>query len=219
LQRQVYGFASAIRTNLVAKDGLPAYLMECYMKDVKFHVEGLAPLLMHNDRFSNPLDPLTQAHKELTAKKKKTDADQREIMKSEWIGSLYHDEDIGIYMPGQNLYATLFTAAKMRKLGLVFKRAALYPDEKIPLQYNGSSDLEVLFKNQAFRDVRAVKVSTSRIMRCRPKFIEWSLDFSLPLDDNVLNVKELLAIANDAGKMVGLCDYRPRFGKFTIEVA
>lgn len=63
-------------------------------------IAGVAPLLMHSDRYSNPLDPLTKKHKQLTAKRKKTDEDQEAILASEWMGSLYLDEKSEVYMPG-----------------------------------------------------------------------------------------------------------------------
>ena len=45
------------------------------MKSIKVKLSGSSALLMHSDRFANPLDPLTKAHKELTGKRKKTDDD------------------------------------------------------------------------------------------------------------------------------------------------
>ena len=72
------------------------------MKQLKVKITGVSPLLMHSDRFANPLDKATKAHKELTAKRKKTDADHEAIAKSEWLGSLYWRDDIGPFIPGQN---------------------------------------------------------------------------------------------------------------------
>lgn len=187
------------------------------MQTIKLKATGLSPLLMHSDRFANPLDPLTRAHKELTAKRKKTDADHQDIAKSEWLGSLYHDHGVGVFIPGQNIDATLIGAAKLRKLGTHIKRAAICVDDMIKLQYDGPKDPQKLFADGRFIDVRGVKVGTAKIMRCRPKFNNWSIEFSVMLDEELMNPAELIQIAHDAGRMIGLCDYRPRFGKFTVE--
>ena len=188
------------------------------MKIIKFRATGKSPLLMHSDRFANPLDPMTKAHKALTSKRKKTDADHEDIGKSEWMGALYYDQDIGIYIPGQNIDAALIEAAKLSKLGRQIKRAAMVGEDCVVLQYSGPKDPERLFEDRRFVDVRGVKVSTAKLMRFRPRFPEWQLDFTVNLDDEMMNEEELIRIADHAGKFIGLCDYRPRFGKFDVEV-
>jgi hypothetical protein len=187
------------------------------MQNISFVATGISPLLMHSDRFANPLDPATKAHKELTGKRKKTDADHEDIAKSEWFGSLYHDPDIGIYIPGQNIDAALVEAAKLRKLGKHIKRAAMVLEDRVKLRYEGARDPEKLFNDPQFVDVRGVKVAMAKLMRCRPRFNKWSIEFSVILDEELMNPDELRGIVADAGRMVGLCDYRPRFGKFTVE--
>jgi hypothetical protein len=36
-------------------------------------------------------------------------------------------------------------------------------------------------------------------------------------DDNVIEEEEILKVAEDAGLLVGLGDWRPRFGRFMVE--
>jgi hypothetical protein len=187
------------------------------MRQLKVKIKGLSPLLMHSDRFANPLDPATKAHKELTGKRKKTDSDHEAIARSEWMGSLYHDAKLGPYIPGQNLDATLQEAAKLQKLGKKFKQAVMVLENEIPLQYKGPRDPDALFE-AGFLDVRGVKVAMAKLMRCRPKFNEWSAEFTIAYNEDVLNVEEVKKALADAGSLVGVCDYRPRFGKFSAEV-
>lgn len=188
------------------------------MKHLQVKITGISPLLMHSDRFANPLDPATKAHKELTGKRKKTDADHEAIAKSEWMGSLYHDPAVGPYIPGQNLDATLQEAAKLQKLGKKFKQAVMVIEDQVPLIYTGPRDPEALFA-AGFLDVRGVKVAMAKLMRCRPKFNQWAAQFTVAFNEDVLNTEEVLKAINDAGSLIGVCDYRPRFGKFTAEVA
>ena len=187
------------------------------MRQMKVKIKGLSPLLMHSDRFANPLDKATKAHKELTGKRKKTDADHEAIAKSEWMGSLYYDEKLGPYIPGQNLDATLQEAAKLQKLGKKFKQAVMVVENEVPLQYKGPRTPDALF-DAGFVDVRGVKVAMAKLMRCRPKFNEWAAEFTVAFNEDVLNAEEVKKAIADAGALIGVCDYRPRFGKFEAEV-
>lgn len=187
------------------------------MKQIQVRITGIAPILMHSDRLANPLDPMTKAHKELTGKRKKTDVDHEMIAKSEWLASLYYSEKTGVYIPGQNIDATLQEAAKLQKLGKKFKSAVTVLEDEVPLIYECPRKPDELF-NAGFLDVRGVKVMTAKLMRCRPKFNQWAAQFTIVFNDDVLNQEEVLKALADGGSLVGLCDYRPRFGKFTAEV-
>lgn len=186
------------------------------MEPIKVTIQGLAPLLMHSDRFANPLDPMTKAHKALTGKRKKTDDDHEAIAKSEWRGSLYYDDEIGVFVPGQNIDATLIGGAKLQKLGTAFKRGVMVLEDKLPLEYEGPKNPDKLINDERFVDVRGVRVGTAKLMRCRPIFNKWKLSFTVMFNPDVVNREDVLKAIEDAGIMVGLCDYRPRFGKFEI---
>lgn len=187
------------------------------MRQLKVSIKGLSPLLMNSDRFANPLDPATKAHKELTGKRKKTDADHEAIARSEWMGSIYFKDGIGPFIPGQNFDASLQEAAKMQKLGKKFKQAVMVIEDEVPLQYSGPRDRDGLFE-AGFIDVRGVKVSMAKLMRCRPKFNQWGAQFTVAFNEDVLNVEEVRKAIHDAGALIGICDYRPRFGKFEAVV-
>lgn len=187
------------------------------MDSIKVNIKSLGPMLMHSCALANPLDPLTKAHKALTSKRKKTDEDHSAIAKSEWLASFYYDEKVGPYLPGVNVESCIFEAAKLRKLGRVAKRAIFVQEDRIKLEYDGPRDLEKMFADGRFVDARAVKVSMARLIRYRPKFDEWSATFNVTFNSEQLNREELLDVINDAGSLVGLGDFRPRFGKFSIE--
>ena len=55
-------------------------------------------------------------------------------------------------------------------------------------------------------------------MRCRPIFREWVTDAKGMLDPNILDFEELVQIADTAGNLIGLGDWRPRYGRFEAAV-
>lgn len=186
--------------------------------DFRLTLTATAPLLMHNSRLANPIDPATKALKAATSKRVKTDEDHEEIAHLEFLGSLYTDSEFGPYVPGQNIERCLVDGAKLSKNGVRVTRGVFIKTDVNPLAYNGPRNAEELWADENFRHLASVKVGTSRMMRCRPVFREWRTEADGVLDTAVLNVAELAAITDAAGAMIGLGDWRPRFGRFTATV-
>jgi hypothetical protein len=176
---------------------------------------GTRPLLMHADTLADPLHPRTKAHKQLTAKRKKTDEDQELIAKSEWLASLYFDEKDGPIMPSFCIEACITTGAKATRMGKVAKQAMMVREMHVPIEYKGPRDPEKMWEAGMY-DARSVKVTTSKIMRYRPIFKEWSLFFTVDFDPEKVNKSEILDFMAEAGRQ-GLCDYRPKFGRFEVQ--
>lgn len=71
-------------------------------------------------------------------------------------------------------------------------------------------------------DVRPVVIPSTkgRILAYRPIFDDWALDFVADLDTDMIGEKFLRDIVDDAGKRIGLGDFRPDrkgpFGKFKV---
>ena len=183
---------------------------------LKIRITGTRPLLMHSDKFADPLNPLTKAHKELTGKRKKSDEDHESIAKSEWLGGLYID-DKGPYVPGVNIEAAMIGGGKLSKLGTQLKRSVEVMDEKCYLEYEGPKTAEALWK-AGFYDARSVKVQTARLMRYRPMFRVWSCVVEIAFDAETINGDQVLKCLEDGGLYCGIGDYRPKFGRFTVEV-
>ena len=193
------------------------------MKQTRFRLTGVSPLIMHSDRGANPLDPDVKAHKELTSKRKKTDEDHEAIMLSEWRLGMYYDPKIGPYLPSYNVRASLVGGGKFNKLGANIKRATLMLDTEIPVEYDGPRDINDLIELDVYRDIRSVVVGQARLMRTRPVFPEWQVSFDLMWDENQLEEQQLLHAFENAGKLIGIGDYRPEkggpFGRFSVHVA
>lgn len=183
---------------------------------IKFRltIRGTAPLLMHNSRLSDPLNPTSKAIKKITSKRTKTDEDHENIARLEHAGSLYLDPDVGPYIPGQNVERCLVDAARISKQGVKVQRGVFIETDVNPLGYTGPRDVDGLWKDENFRHVASVKVGQSRTMRCRPMFTSWAVEADGILDPAVIDLTDLSAIALTAGQMIGLGDWRPRYGRF-----
>lgn len=181
-------------------------------------IEGTSPLLVHSSRLSDPLDPATKALKKVSSKRTKTDEDHAEVSHAEFLGGLYLDPDVGPYIPGENITATLYEGAKLNKLGTKVKRGMLIETDVNPLAYTGPRDAEELWRDGSFTHRASVKVGTARVIRTRPIFRDWRVQCEGVLDDSQLDLDQLTQIAENAGAFIGLGDWRPRFGRFIAKV-
>lgn len=188
------------------------------MIDFSITIDGTAGLLMHSSRLSNPLDPATKAIKKYTGKRTKTDEDHEMIARLEHAGSLYIDTDIGPYVPGENIARALVDGAKLTKQGIKVTRGVFIATDINPLSYDGPRTIDSLWSDARFRHMASVKIGTSRTMRCRPLFQSWRVQAEGILDPTVLELDDLTTIATNAGQMIGLGDWRPRYGRFTATV-
>lgn len=187
------------------------------MLSMTFEITGAGPMLMHNSRLANPLDVYTKRLKAVTKKRQKTDEDHEEVALIEAEGSLYYNKQFGVHIPGENIEACLLAAAKFRKMGTTFKRGAQVLDEACPLEYPGPKDPAKLVRDPEFVLGKLVKVGTTRVLRTRPIFREWSTRFAIAFAPDQFNADEIRAIVKDAGELVGLGDWRPRYGRFSVK--
>ena len=189
------------------------------METISFEITGNVPLLMHADTLSNPLHPATKEHKKLTSVRKKTDEIHEAMAVSEWRAGMYYNDEIGVHIPGENVEACLREAAKIRRLGTSFKRAVMVSEISCKLRFPDEGktldQLEKKFLDYSF--TKSVVVSRARIMRVRPMFKEWAIECSVSFFPDVVDREQILQSAQEAGLMVGLCDWRPRFGRFDIK--
>lgn len=181
-----------------------------------YKLTGTRDLIMHNGRLADPLDPHTKALAEVTAIRGKTEADHREVARRELIGGLYIDDD-GPYIPGQNIETLIRDGAKFRKLGKAMTQGVMLEEFDVPLDYVGPRTAEEIAKDPDMTLRESVKVGTSRVMRTRPRFSRWSLTFNVEYDEDRVDVADIDRALIDAGKYIGLGDWRPRYGRFEME--
>jgi hypothetical protein len=183
-------------------------------KTLKFKIDGIAPLIMHNQQLCDPCNPITRLMKAITAKgKKKTDADQEELARLEFMGGLYVGDDGAPIVPGEMIEAVIRDGARKSRQGKD-SLSGIISDGNWPLIYDGPKTADELWEDARFRDARGVVIGKSRIIRMRPKFTVWALKFEVSYLEDVVNAKDVTSWLEEAGRIVGMGDFRPRFGRF-----
>ena len=185
---------------------------------INFRITGTAPLLMQAETLANPLHELTKAHKAVSGKRKKSEDDYLWLMESEWSASMYHDAELGPFIPALNIEGCIAEAGKIHRLGKTIKQAVRVVDDKHKLEYDGPRQKEKLWNSNKFSDVRGVNVSGKKIMRCRPIFLNWATEFEIEFMEDVIDRADLIRVVTEAGRRIGIGTYRPRFGRFDVEV-
>lgn len=190
------------------------------MKTLKVHIRGIAPLLMNSNAGADPTHPLVKEMKLLSAKgsKKRTETDDIRILDIKWLLGLYYTKTDGIYVPSINIEGTLRNAAKKTRQGQDTNYGLLVTPDRIPLEFpDKGKPVEEIFEDHKYRDVRAGKLKhTITIMLCRPKFDTWELKFNIEYDESVFNEAQIKGFLHTSGNQIGLCDFRPKYGRFEI---
>jgi hypothetical protein len=184
---------------------------------VKVEIEGDGGIVLHNGQTANPLNPYAKAIKQISSKRKKVDADHEQMAELEWEAGLYLDDDKRVNLPGYVIEACIVNGAKRTKDGQTAK-TCLFVDGDADFFVEGSQvKLDDIKSNPKYQLAVPVKVQTSRVMRTRPMFKNWSASFTLHLMKDVANTNTVKGWVENAGSLVGLCDWRPRYGRFRVK--
>lgn len=188
---------------------------------IKFRIKGVMPCIMHNGQTSDPLNSYAKDMKKLTSKKTKKDDDHLKLAKLEWYAALYVDEQNRPCWPGENIEAMLIASAKKNRMGPSAK-SGLFVNGNSIIIHDGPRTADGLWKFKSFEKNPYVSrvpvvVNKSRVMRTRPIFQDWSLEFTVHYMPDIINREDLIDFVKRAGKMIGLSDWRPKYGRFIVE--
>ena len=188
------------------------------MKTLKITWKGISPLIMHSCKCVNPLHPISKEIRKLNDKprgQKLTEEELERLSDLEWEAGAYWQDGIGLYIPGENVEATIRNGAKVNKKGKDIEKYVNVTDLYIPFNYGENLSKKELIKRLEYRDTRPMVVSRSRILRTRPRFDQWNITFNLIYDESKIDLDTIV----NAMTYAGLCDSRPKYGKFcaTIE--
>lgn len=189
---------------------------------LRIHLQGVSPLLCHNGQTADPRNTYAKAMKAISSKRKKTDADFDELARLEWLAGLYRFGD-ELVIPDYVLESTMIAGAKKSKRGPQAKCGLFFTDHAV-LEFDGKPDaiddatLADMFVSGEFTHTVGVRVGQAKVMRTRPIFRNWSCVITAQYDPDVLNQRDVEELAVDAGRLVGLGDWRPKHGRFTATV-
>lgn len=185
---------------------------------IKVTIQGISPLLMN--RFTEAAEVQVSGGTAVTFRGDKgTPRDQAAAKR-------YADEDGKLFIPGPNVFACLIAAGTFHKAGkskLTTMKTSLIPagigvDELVcSLVDEGGEPLK-----EWEVDSRSVVIPATggRIMCHRPRVDKWSAVFTLEVDTSLFSPSLVRAVVDDAGKKIGLGDYRPArkgpFGRFVV---
>ena len=184
------------------------------MKTLRITWKGLTPLIMHSCKCVNPLHPISIEMKKYTSKRKKTEEDLVAISNLEWEAGAYWEDGIGLYIPAENIEATIQNGAKAIKKGKDIEKYCDVKDLYNKLDYYENLPKEELIARPEYRDVRVMTVQRAKILRTRPRFDKWKVTFDMMYDDSKIDIHTIKQSIEYAGAYVGLCDSRPKYGKF-----
>lgn len=188
------------------------------MKQMKFHLHGVTPLIMQSDTLVDPLNPITRDIKKITSKQKKTDDDHARIAELEFIGGLYWNKDIGPFIPAANLERMLRDGGALSRLGTKVKQGMQVLEDRSPLLYEGPRDVAGMTKDGRYIHRVSVVIKKARTIRVRPWFPDWALDFTLIYDEKLFDPQQVRDMVETCGKYIGLGTWRPRHGRFDVKV-
>lgn len=188
------------------------------MKSLSCTWKGTTPLLMHSCKCVNPLHPISVELSKYTSKKNKTLEDLEKISDLQWEAGAYWDDTIGLYIPSECVEATLKNGGVSKKKGKDIQKYVTVADLMIPFNYYADLTKEELIADYKYRDTRPVNIMRSKVMQTRPRFDRWEITFTLMYDESKIDLDVIVDAMEYAGVYVGLCDYRPKYGKFVATI-
>ena len=187
---------------------------------IAFIVQGTESTLMSNGRMVDKLNPYTKALKTMTSKMKRSDEEELDMRKLQFLGSLYMRDDVETenektpYWPRDNVKTLVWKASKTQKCGPKVLQGLIAHDAI--LEYDGPKDAEGLWADTRFRHVKRAVRERKSVMVCRPQFREWKTVLALEYDPQKINRDDLVSFVEHAGRYIGLSTWQMRYGMFQI---
>ena len=189
------------------------------IESMKVKLIGLVPTIMHNGRLSDPDDPITIELSPLLHDRKKTNETLEKIAELKFIGSLYMNDDGEYIWPGCNVESMLGKGSWKggTKLSKAESRAVFFCDDFVLTKFDGPKDPEERMKDPRCRDRRSVVIDKKRVMTVRPIFKNWVAEGIVNYNTSFIVKKDVQALFVYCGEIIGLSDFRPKFGRFDVK--
>jgi hypothetical protein len=190
--------------------------------------------MLKNNQTVDPLNPYAKAVKRISTKRGKTDDDYAQMGRIEWEGSLYFDTDEtnppkleaipckcrGKLIIPKRMFVAMIANAASKTKGIVSKKecpSVAWVEQDAILETKADpSDLNAMYDSGKFCSREAVVVNNKRVMRVRPIFFKWALEFTVTFCPDLLNRSDLDRLMEVASQRCGLGERRPMLGRFDI---
>jgi len=191
----------------------------------RFTLEGIGGLLFC---------PMPPPPEKAGSKKAQQKVDLQELEFSQWRERIYFDSSIGVFIPGENIHECLKEGAKYWGKRIPGEGQKTYTDlissavivENMPLGNGGpmlSGDPSLIpFGKWCNATPSKGKKSGAKVYKIRAMLPEWYGAAILHVLDSRITRDVLETVFTYSGTFRGLCDWRPKFGRFrlvSIEVA
>jgi hypothetical protein len=186
---------------------------------INIEFTGTSPLMLNNPRSTNPLDPIVKKMKEITDKRRRSDADIENLLHMKWLASLYYDEKMGHFIPTSMIWRTIHQAAQISREGKTVERGLAIVEMHTPIIYDGPQDPDKMYADGRFVDIRDAVPAGKRVTAARVIFPEWKVATVMDYNPDQINLDSLKRLADTAGVSVGIGTYRRMFGRFDAKIA
>lgn len=184
------------------------------MKHVNVEIQGTTPLLLNRFTDEAQQDATNGTRTSIVGGNRGT---PQEIAESK----LYKDLNGKNCVPGPNLFRAIIDAGAFFKAGK--SKITTQKSSLIPAALNLPETTMVIKHNDPWSvDSRPIRnpATGGRRLAHRPCFNDWTLKFSLEIDEELIHEKTVRDIVDCAGKRIGLGDFRPAckgpFGRFVV---
>ncbi len=174
------------------------------MKDIQVEIKGTTPILMNSPK--SMIEDMTKTSRKTT---------QKHIPEEEAERVAYRMKSGELYIPAEAIKGTMVGGASYKKFGKFAAKPFIAAGVIItPTEVGlGTKDYDI--------DLRTVVIQRNRVVKARPKIENWKVKFTISYDETMItNHEDIRAILEEAGKRVGLLDFRPQklgnFGMFEV---
>jgi len=206
------GLARRGRPGGVRRDMARQGKKEDKMYQIKVAIEGIAPILFNRYTQANVVEV-----REGRSTARKTDgARQQEAQENK----IYRNKD-GLFCPAENIERAMVSACSISDL-----------------KYSGKKNLGSILKAVVFIEPTEVSFGVdqpdyiderpgrippgprgARVIIYRPALKPgWKLSFMIDVFDDRIAIEKIRRVLDDAGIYIGICDGRPKFGRFMVSV-
>lgn len=169
----------------------------------KVEIRGTRALLMNSCRcmVEDKLNKPSRGREELS-------------LKEEAEKLLYLDKEENIVIPSLCVLGCLRKSATNFKVpgrGKKTYKDFIYAGVRIEPE-----NIPLITENSWEVDLKPVVIGTARVVKAKPRFDNWELNFKMNILDVIITPTTLKEMLVDAGKFNGLLDFRPLYGLFEV---